>query len=1113
MFDSFLKQFCKRNIGVTVNLVLNIEHSQKINAPEIPGYYYSRERILNKILSYKSKRLILITAPAGYGKTSFSVEFFHNLKKELKLWISISSYDNSIENFFLLLALAFENNLKNSSFGMKLKNILSKSQNVTLAEKINNVISSFSSDLYSYLNTRGKQLFIFLDDFHNIDESDEVCSALNYFLEYLPSNVNVVFISRRDPKKINYPKFLAKNWLGRITKSDLSFNDSDINSFVKLYKRNTKNLDKNLLEDFLKTTEGWVTAMQLLLMTNDFEMLRNEDFHQSRSDIFEYFTNEIYSLCTDEEKNLLLTLSFPESFNKHIIEEVLGIENGYDILIKLYEGNVFINKEDDSYRFHELLRKYLNKIVTEKYSEAEISNIYKKLGNYYLKNKEWREDYIALNYLILGKDYKTLMQWIKLNASDKLLLIHSSGLFKKIEEISDKGFKKSLEYILLKVNTLIYKDKEIDKALDYLQSILRMKFSLAMNEDILIPANKIKSADVNYYIELLMLICNCNFLKEGIAINNIPISEHILKFKLREDQEIQFIVSLIKSYITSSENLKCKKYILRLKEIFRKIVNDYEKGISAIDENSFIESLFSMLIFFDYGDYTTGNQVVRFILNNIDYKNFDISDFSQACFALFTSYNSKEYEKFFNLLKQKNKEKNQTIFSAYKNQFEFQSILRKFLNYEFKETIKELEIIKRNIYQKNYIYFIDALILYCYNLNNQPSLVNRLIADGNYNVSKTRLLILQLEASLLQNDIKSYQLILREIDKIKKDNFTMFNQAVIMFYECYYFALTDNLKDFKEKYKKFLNMSIEFDYKNYIVFRTKANKLSYVFEYAQSNRIISVYLKNIFAKEKITIASNKIRSVKINILFLDNSRIIINGRELTDNLWLRPKSKSIFLYLVYRSFYGFESTKNTIIDDLFYNTRAVNYDAIVDVEMNKIRKTFHLFLSEIFNEKIEKGVLTLRDKRYYLISKDFNLDIQLDVEDFKNLAASNNINDKLKAFEIYKNDFAIDSFNNWAEDIRENFKFIYSETIHKLISYFEGKKDNKKVLVLLEKLVDIDNSDEEIMMKLLSVYNKKKDYRKFKFVYKIYEKRLKKEFNVEPSKEMQKFFSEVAHNN
>lgn len=1094
-------------------MVLNIEFTQKIITPEIPGYYYSRERLIEKVLSYKSKRLILITAPAGYGKTSVSVEFFHKLKKELKLWISLSPYDNSIENFFLLLALAFENNLPNSSFGTNLKNVLSKSQNLTLKEKINNIISSFSSELYLYLKNRSKQLFIFFDDFHNIDESDEVCDSLNYFLEYLPSNVNIVFISRRDPKKINYPKFLAKNWLGRITKDDLFFNDSDMDNFIKLNKGKTGHINKKLLEEFLKTTEGWVTAIQLLLMTKDFKVIRNEDLQRSHNDIFEYFTNEIYSSFTEEEKNLLLTLSYLESFNKNIIESVLEITGGYDILIRLYESNVFISREDETFRFHELLRKFLIKIAAENFSEEDVINIYKKLGNHYLRNKEWREDYIALNYLILGKDYNTLMHWIKLNASDKLLLIHSSGLFKMLEEIEDKDFKNSLEYILLKVNTLIYKDKDLDKALEYLRSVLRSKFSLSIDEDILVPSDKIKSNEVNYYIELLMLICNSNFLKEGISVSNIPILEHILKFELRLDQEIQFIVSLIKSYISSAENSKCKKYINRLKEIFNKIVSEYEKVIDSIDQNSLIESIFSILIFYDYGDYKTGNQVMKFVLNNIDSKNFDLSNYSQACFALFASYDTKNFEKVFAFLKQKNKEKNQTIFSAYRNQFEFQSILRKFLNFEFKETIKDLEVLRKNTHLKNYIYFIDALILYCYNLMNHPHTTNRLISEGNYSISKTRLLILQLEASLLLNDDKGYYNIMSEIEKLKKENFTIFNQSVILFYECYFLAVNDNLKEFKDKFKKFLNLCIEYDYENYLIFRIKANKLSFVFEYAFSNKIESVYLKNIYKKEGIPLNSKVTHSVRIDIKYLDNSRININGKALPDSLWLRPKSKSIFLYLAYRAYHRIDSTKNTIIEDMLFSSKSVNYDAIVDVEMNKVRKTLQSFLSEMFSEKIDKDVLKLRDKKYLLTSRNINVQIKLDVEDFKKYSSGREISDTLKAFEIYKTDFAIDCHNNWAEDMRENLKFIYSDVVHRLITYYEENSDSSKVTSLLEKLVDIEYSDEEIMMKLLSMYNKKKDFRKFKFVYKIYENRLKKEFNVQPSQNMKKFFSEVSLNN
>ncbi|MBK8554082.1 MAG: AAA family ATPase [Ignavibacteria bacterium] len=1093
-------------------MVLNIEHSQKIITPEIPGYYYSRDRLIEKVLSYKSKRLILITAPAGYGKTTFSVEFFHRLKREIRLWISISPYDNSIENFFLLLAIAFENNLPNSKFGSKLKNILSKSQNVSLNEKINNVISSFSSDLYSYAKEKKRQIYIFLDDFHNIDESDEVCSALNYFLEYLPANVNFVIISRRDPKKINYPKFLAKNWLGRIMKSDLLFDDTEIENFIKIHKKKTANLDKDLLEDFLKTTEGWVTAIQLLLMTKDFGMLKAEDFNLGRKEIFEYFTKEIYENCSEEEKILMLKLSYPESFDKNIIENVMKIENGYDTLIKLYESNVFINKEDGTFRFHELLRRFLNRLADEKFSKDEISSIYRSLGNYYLRSNDWREDYIALNYLIIGRDYETLKQWIKLNASDKLLLIHSSGLFKKIEEIADEKFILSLEYILLRVNTLIYKDKDVTKAIDYLRNIILLKYSTGYNDEILIPVNKIKESEVNYYVELLMLICNCNFLKEGIGTGNIPISEHILKFRLKVDQEIQFIVSLIKSYITTGENSKSRKYIGRLKEIFYDVTLNQNLGKGRIEENSLVESAFSMLIFFDYGDYKTGNKVVKYIENNFDFRNFDLSNYSQMCFALFTSYNLSEFEYFFNFLKEKNKEKDQTIFSAYKNQYEFQSILRKFLNYDFKQVIRDFEILKKNTYQQNYIYFIDSLIMYCYNLTEQPLVLNRLLKDEDYKISKTRLIILQLEASLLARDLKLYRQTMEEVNSIKRENFTIFNQAVIFFCESYYYAITDEFKKFKDKFNRLLNLCIEFEYDNYLCFRAKANKMNYIFTYAVEKNIESIYLKKLFAENCISLSKIKKHSINIRVEFLNDNKIYVNGTELLNSHWQRAKSKYIFLYMVYKAYTGNDVTKESLIDDILYNSKNVNYEAIADVEINKVRKTLQAFISDLLSEKIDKDILIIRDKKYFITSKNVEVNYQLDVEEFKRLSSSKNISDKLSAFEIYKTDFAKDSYQTWAEDIRENLKFIYSETIHSLVSYYEKKEDNKIVMRLLEKLVDMDYSDEEIMMKLLSVYNKEKDFRKFKFVYKIYEKRLKKDFNVQPSEEMKKYFSNILQN-
>ncbi len=1090
-------------------MILKLEHSPKIIAPVVPAYYYSREGLLKKIISQKDKRLMLITAPAGYGKTSLSAEFFHKLRSELKLWISISRYDHSIENFFLLLAMAFSKYLKASPIGNNLRKVLSRSQNILPEDKINLIISSFSSDLYSYLKKRGKELFIFLDDFHNIDDSEEVCEALNYFLDYLPENIRIVVITRKDPILLNYPKFMAKGWLGRITKDDLSFDESDVKNLLKNYKRKFAKINKEMLDEYIKGTGGWITAIQLLLMLENPEPIAREDLMQSRSDVFEYFTNEIFEECSEEEKNLLLILSFAESFNSYIIENVLEINGGSEILSSLYERNLFIDRQDSEFRFHELFQKYLRRIADESFPASKKRQIYDKLGKHYLTFGEWREEYIGVNYLIEAMNYTELKKWIKFNASDKLLLIHSSGLYQKIENIDVKDFRDSLENILLRVNTVIYKDKEIDKALDYLEGVIRTKFSLSMEEDILLPVSKIAKEDLNYYVELLMLICNCNFLKEGISSSNIKISEHLLKFELRIEQEIQFIVSLVKSYITSGENSKSQKHINRLKEIFSKIQTGEIDLSKETDENTFVESIFSMLIFFDYGDFKWGNNVVRFIMNNFDRKSFDISNYSQACFALFASYNVRDFEKFYAMLEQKHKEKRKTMFSAYKNQYEFQTILRKFLHFEFEETIRELESMKKNTFLKNYIYFIDSLILYSYCLLNHPRAVIRLLDSGKYKVSRTREIILRLEANLLLGEFQEFKLLLKSVDEIGRDNFTMFNQAVICFYECSYFSLSDNPKGFREKYPIFLKLCEEYELDKYIEFRAISNKLRIVFDYAAESGLNNIYINGLSGIKKSLPAKDDKMKLTIDVRFLDHNKIYVNEKELTDNLWLRPKSKTIFLYCIYKAAINEDITKEMIIDDILYKAKDVNYDAIVDVEINKIRKTLQKFVSEILSDEIGKEFMILKDKKYMICSKNIELEIISDTDEFRRLARGNT-DEKLKAVEMYRTDFVKNSYRNWAEDVRENLKFIYSDTIHKLITHFENSGNSERVIMLLERLLELDFTDEEIMMKLLSLYNKEKDFRKFKFAYGLYEKRLKKEFNVQPSGELKDFFNEVT---
>jgi len=1052
---------------------------------------------MEKLASFKKKKVILLTAPAGYGKTSLSVDFYHSLRKELKMWISLSTYDNSIENFFILLSLAFQKTFPDSPFGDNLKNVISKSQNLSLNGKVNYIISSFANDLHFYLEEHQKELFIFFDDFHNVDSAEEVCESLNYLLDYLPSKLHLIFISRREATKMNYPKFLAKNWLGRIKKDELAFDAKDLKSFLKLNKKLAKILAKNTIEveKFLTATEGWITAIQLLLLSGNVSAVAKANILQTKYDIFNYFTNEIFNSFTQDEKSFLIKTSFLEYLDKENIEEVLGIENGYEKLISLFNNNIFITKEEDSYKYHELFKEFLTKQADVILSHTETEDICRKLGNYYLQNSDWRSEYIGLNYMIEGKDFETLKSWIRINATEKLLLIHSSGLFQKIQDIESIDFKNSLEYILLNVNTFIYKEKNLEKTLDYLNNIIKSKFVQTESNNYIIDKKYIKKKDLNYYVEILMLICNCNFLREGISKSNIAIAEHILKFELTVEQEIQFIVLLIKSYISTGENAKSKKYINRLKVIFEDLISKVEKGEISLDDNMFIEDIFSMMIFFDYGDFKTGQKVIKFIYNNIDISNFDITNYSQICFALFASYNEKDYDIFYSLLSKKNKEKSKTIFQAYKNQYEFQTVLKGFFRGEYRETINQLESVKKHTFLKNYIFFIDALILYCYNLLNLPHKTLYLLSNGGYSVSKTRGLILKLEAYLLLKDIKHANATIKELNTLSITNFTLLNQATIHFFESYLHFLGNDQIKFKASFTAFIKLCKEFEYDNYIVFRSRTTKFSDVFRHALRNNIEQSYLKNIFLKEGINFKLDDNLQLDIKVRFLDKTRIYINNTELEDSLWERPRSKLIFLYFLLQTISRKEISKEKIMDDIFADTRSANLVAVIDVEVNKVRKVFQAFLGNLFGGLKDKEVLYVKDKKYHLVSDIFRLNIEFDTDAFKKLAESKDVNENIKAFDFYNNNFLEDYYFNWVENIRDNLQSIYFNNSNKLIKYYDKLKNDKKVAEILEKLFSLDPTDEETVLRLLKIYKSSNDKRSFKSTYKKYEKTVKAELD------------------
>ena len=181
------------------------------------------------------------------------------------------------------------------------------------------------------------------------------------------------------------------------------------------------------------------------------------------------------------------------------------------------------------------------------------------------------------------------------------------------------------------------------------------------------------------------------------------------------------------------------------------------------------------------------------------------------------------------------------------------------------------------------------------------------------------------------------------------------------------------------------------------------------------------------------------------------------------------------------------------MDDIFADTRSSNLVAVIDVEVNKVRKVLQSFLGNLFGGFKEREVLYIKDKKYNLFSEAFKLNIQFDVETFKKLSESKDVHENIKAFDFYNNNFLEDYYFNWVENVRDNLQSIYFNNSNKLIKYYEKLKNEKKVSEILEKLFSLDPTDDETVLRLLKIYKEGKDKRSYKTTFKKYEKTVKEE--------------------
>lgn len=371
----------------------------KLHAPAIDKNIISREKLLHKLRHVPECKLTLVTAPAGYGKTTAVLHWL--LRCGLpSAWLSLDSHDNSPGVFWRYVCSALDNIIngvsKETEYVFSYPEMLKSNIHINiLIDKLAKVESDF---------------ILVLDDLHYITEPS-IMEGLSYLIDYLPEKMHLICISRTAPE-INLARHKFKWQIQHLEEKDLRFGDEEIFLFYQARGIILENSDIRKVKSY---TEGWAAALVAVAMSLE-DSGENRDIiaglTASGEDIGQYLNNEILRTWSEEKRTFALRTCILDTLSEDICNAVTGKNNSKRMLTEIYEGNGFLiamDAERREYRYHQLFRSFLRKLLSEK-DPIEIPKLHAKAGFWFKEHGMMPE---AIDHLLDGCFYKEAFELIE----------------------------------------------------------------------------------------------------------------------------------------------------------------------------------------------------------------------------------------------------------------------------------------------------------------------------------------------------------------------------------------------------------------------------------------------------------------------------------------------------------------------------------------------------------------------------------------------------------------------------------------------------------------------------------------------------------------------------
>jgi ATP/maltotriose-dependent transcriptional regulator MalT/two-component SAPR family response regulator len=359
----------------------------KLLAPRSAETLY-RMRLKPLYKEMKNKRLTLVTAGAGYGKTTMVVALGSDTDLQM-VWYRLERGDRDPITFLVYLISGIRKYYRD--FG---KEILKRIGNVKPGGQVWETI--LARVVMGMENLTGKDLMIVLDDYHELGEDPEINKTVRFLLEHLPPMVHLCIISRTH-SGLPVSRLRAAREVVEINGESLAFTPQETELLFSSVFGIT--INPSIIRGFHEKTGGWISA--LILLYNSLWGKNQDEISEFLSGlsgpptaISSYLEENVYSLLPIETRNFLLRTSILSRLNVALCDQILETDRSNKILKSLSQNYLFtfsLDGEEKEYCYHQLFREFLISKLKDELKEDALKALHIKTASILKKRGETDE--------------------------------------------------------------------------------------------------------------------------------------------------------------------------------------------------------------------------------------------------------------------------------------------------------------------------------------------------------------------------------------------------------------------------------------------------------------------------------------------------------------------------------------------------------------------------------------------------------------------------------------------------------------------------------------------------------------------------------------------------